>query len=345
MPVSHPVLLNQRLFAPYKIAVLVETVAEQGIGPQAVLAGLDLSEESLADPSTLVSIRQYIDACENVIAAGAEPSTPFRVGARLHLSAYGMYGYALLCCPTMRDYFDFAVKYHALATPTLHISWRETEQAAIWEFTDIHKNAMGAEVRRFLIRQQMAQHVTHVRDVVGANALPLQALISFPADGLERVHEQYLGCPCLFDQPVDELHYPHALLDEAPQLANRLTVSILRDTCDRLIGEAKISSGVAGEVYQILMMTPNQFPGMEAVADQLMITTRTLRRKLVAEQTSYGSILDDVRCSLATEYLRTTRMSTEDIAAKLGFSDNTNFRRAFKRWTGKSPRQVRDESR
>jgi transcriptional regulator GlxA family with amidase domain len=51
--------------------------------------------------------------------------------------------------------------------------------------------------------------------------------------------------------------------------------------------------------------------------------------------------VDDVRASLATEYLKTTKMKTEDIAALIGFSDAANFRRAFKRWTGKSRREYR----
>jgi AraC-like DNA-binding protein len=92
------------------------------------------------------------------------------------------------------------------------------------------------------------------------------------------------------------------------------------------------------------MMAPNSFPDMESVANQLCITSRTLRRKLEAERTSYREILDDVRFRLANEYLLVTKMSIADIATRLGFSDSAHFRRAFKRWTEKSPYQVRKES-
>ncbi|VVN89552.1 AraC family transcriptional regulator [Pseudomonas fluorescens] len=342
MPAPGQILINQKIFAPYKIATLVETVAEQGIDAQTVLLDTHLDASQIHDPNVLTSIRQYIDACENVIDAAADASTAFQVGARMHLSAYGMYGYALMCSLTLRDYFDFGVKYHVLATPTLHISWREEPGSAIWEFSDIYLNLMTPETRVFLIQQQMAQHVTHLHDAAGPDCQPLRACFSFPAPANKALYERWLGCECIFDQDVNELHYPSTILDQAPQLANRLTRALLQQTCDRLIGKAKTSSGVSGEVYQLMMLTPNRFPTMEQVAQHMRFTTRTLRRKLEAEGTDFGAILDDVRCSLATEYLQTTKMSTEDIAAKLGFSDSTNFRRAFKRWTGKTPSQVRE---
>ncbi|WP_024667004.1 AraC family transcriptional regulator [Pseudomonas syringae] len=342
MPASNQVLLNQKIFAPYKIVTLVETVAEQGITADTVLIGTQLDAAQINDPNTLTSIHQYIEACDNVIQASADASTAFQVGSRMHLSAYGMYGYALMCSSTLRDFFDFGVKYHLLATPTLHISWREEPDAAIWEFTDLYRHLMSAQTREFLIRQQMAQHVTHLKDAAGTDCKPFRALFAFPAPPDKARYERFLGCKCVFNSPVTELHYPQAILSQAPQLANRLTRAMLQETCDRLIGKAKTSSGAAGEVYQLMMLTPSQFPPMEQIALHMRLTTRTLRRKLLAEGTDYGAILDDVRSSLAIEYLQTTKMSTEDIAAKLGFSDSTNFRRAFKRWTGKTPRQLRD---
>ncbi|MCE8021654.1 AraC family transcriptional regulator [Halomonas sp. MCCC 1A11036] len=337
MPGFQSNLLNQKIYAPYKIAALVGAVAEQGIPAEEVLRGLGLSQEALTDPATLVSIKQYIDACTNVIEAGANLSTPFETAARLHLTAYGMYGYALLTSPTIRDYFNFGVKYHPLATPTMHMTWRETEEAAIFEFREAYSYITNTKTRNFLIQQQLAQNVIHIRDAVGPSLTPMKALLSYPGTDITEIHERYLCCDCYFDQETSEIHYPKEILDQSPLLGNQLSIKLLQETCNQLLGQTKISSGITGEVYQILMMSPNSFPSMEAVANLLCITTRTLRRKLDAEGTSYREILDDARCTLAAEYLQATKMSTEDIAARLGFSDSANFRRAFKRWTGKSP--------
>lgn len=339
-PLPRP-LPNQKLFAPYKIATLMDVVAEHGLTEDTVLAGTGLSPTDVRDPHALTSIRQYLTACENVVRAGVDLRVAYEVGARLHLSAYGMYGYALMCSPTMRDFFDFAVRYHPLATPIQQLGWRQEGDLAIWTFTEIYGDLMSHDLRNFLLRQQMMMTSTHMRDVVGADTRALQAHFGLADVGRTAADEAELGCPCHFGQPAHELHFPANILDQAPELANRLTRAMLEDTCDRLVGQAKMTSGVAGDVYQLLMLAPNRFPSMQSVAQRLGMTERTLRRRLDEAGQTYATIVDDVRRTLALEYLTTTRISADDIAWKVGFSDSSNLRRAVKRWTGRTFADVR----
>ena len=334
-------LLNERIYAPYKIAALVEVLSEQGIAPEQSLKDSGVDADKIYDASALTSVRQYVAVCRNAILLGCSSATPFITGSRLHLSAYGMYGYALMSCLSLRDYFRLGVKYHRLATPTLTIEWTEYADEGIWTFPDAFISTPSRELGQFLIEQQFTQHVTHLQDVAGHTCPPTKACFAYPAPAHADIYSEYLGCPCYFDQPQCELHYDSGILEQKPQLAHRLTATLLQETCDRLIGQAKTSVGVSGEVYQVLMRKPGEFPSMEIVADALKMTSRTLRRRLEAEGTSFVAIVDDVRCSLATEYLKTTSMSTDDIAMLLGFSDPANFRRALKRWTGKGSGELR----
>ncbi|WP_250475169.1 AraC family transcriptional regulator [Caballeronia sp. GAFFF1] len=332
---------NERIYAPYKIAALVEVLSEQGVPPVDILRGTNLHADQIYDAGVLASIAQYATVCRNAVSFSGEPDTPFKVGMRLHLSAYGMYGYALMSCLSLREYFELGVRYHRLATPTVAIRWVEYPDKVVWTFPDLFVSSPSRELREFMIEQQYMQHVTHLQDVAGSRCPPVKACFSYPAPAHADLYFKYLECQCFFDQPECELIYDSAILERKPQLAHKLTATLLRDTCDRLIGQAKTSSGVAGEVYQILMSTPSNFAGMEAVARRLNITTRTLRRRLESEGTSFLTIVDDARSSLALEYLKATKMSTDDVATLLGFSDAANFRRALKRWTGKGPRELR----
>ncbi|QNB06137.1 AraC family transcriptional regulator [Herbaspirillum frisingense] len=334
-------LLNERLHAPYKIAALVEVLAEQGIAAADVLEGSGVTPEEIYDASVMTSVRQYATACRNAIELSCDPATPFKTGARLHLSAYGMYGYALMSCLSLRDYFKLGVKYHRLATPTLTIEWKEYPDRAVWSFPDAFISSPSRELGAFVIEQQFTQHVTHLQDVAGRSCPPMRAHFSYPAPAHAALYREYLGCECLFDQEECQLIYDSAILEQKPQLAHKLTSKLLQDMCDRLIGQTKISTGISGEVYQVLMSKPGHYPNMEGVAQALKMTSRTLRRRLEEEGTTFSAIADDVLSSLAQEYLRTTQMSTEDIAMLLGFSDGANFRRALKRWTGKGPRNLR----
>lgn len=333
--------LNQRIFAPFKLATVIDTVASRGITPGTVLDRTGLTLAEVCDPNTLTSIGQYLIACENIVSAGAQFDDAFAIGSRLHLSAYGMYGYALLCSPTIRDFFDFAVRYQPLATPTVRLGWRIEGDVAIWQFHEIYRDVMSNDVRTFLVRQQMKMTYTHICDTAGPDNFPVRALFALAEDGHAAEDEGALSCPCLYAQEVNELHYPIGILDQTPELGNRLTRTMLEETCDRLIGQSRISSGLSGEVYQLLLLTPNHFPSMKTIADQLGLQERTLRRRLSAEATSYGEIVDDVRRKLAIEYLQTTRMSVDDVAWKVGFSDSANLRRAIRRWTGQTITEIR----
>jgi AraC-like DNA-binding protein len=335
-------LWNEKRYAPYKLIALVEVLNEQGIPPEASLSGTGLSPESLAKPETLTSVRQYITVCHNALQLSKTRETPFRTGSRIPLSAYGMYGFALVCSPTIREYFQVAVKYHRLATPLLSMSWREQGDYVSWVLPMNSAITHPDSLMRFLIEQQLTQLSTHLRAVVDHGCLPVRASLPYSAPAHTHLYPQYLGCPVRFSQPIAELTYPRSILCAKPRMAHGLTSKIMQETCDRILGEVKTSTGVAGEVYQIIASTPGHSPIMENVAKQLATTERTLNRKLSAEGTSFTQILDDVRCNLAKEYLRSTKLTIEDISELVGFSEAANFRHAFRRWTGTTPAHYRN---
>ena len=84
-------------------------------------------------------------------------------------------------------------------------------------------------------------------------------------------------------------------------------------------------------------------PDMAAVARDMGMSTRSLRRKLAEEGTSYKAVLDQALGAAATLMLKDTRRSIQETAHAMGFSDPTAFHRAFKRWTGMTPKQYREK--
>jgi AraC-like DNA-binding protein len=81
-----------------------------------------------------------------------------------------------------------------------------------------------------------------------------------------------------------------------------------------------------------------------SVAATLRLSLRTFHRRLRAEGTTFQRLLDEVRSSVAIEYLVNTTMPVEEIGNRLGMPDASNFRKAFRRWTGRSPGTYRDKS-
>lgn len=341
MTLSLPLPIDERLNAPYKVCALVDVVAPMGIDAIRVLEGTGLQPDQLTNAQTRISVRQFSQACRNVIQAGAAPNTAFEVGSRMHISSYGMYGYALLCCETLREVARLAVRYHRLATPAVDMVFREEPNEAVWSFDRIVEADVDDPLYRFLIEMQFAIHLTLGRDLVGPAFQLSRVMARYSRPDDVEAYQQYLGCPVSFDNLNNELRYSGALLSAPTTYPNPLTVAMASEICERMLEEGQRDSGVAGRVFRLLMKVPGKFDDMETIAARLNTTPRTLRRRLQTEGTSYQDILAEVRCQLAKEYLRTTRLSTEHIADALGFSDAANFRHAFRRWTGKTTSEFR----
>jgi len=113
---------------------------------------------------------------------------------------------------------------------------------------------------------------------------------------------------------------------------------------EQLIAKLSRQSSFIDEVRQIILARPGYFPDIDYLAEKLGTSTRTLRRRLKEEGSSYQTLLNEIRYNLAKEYLSTTMISLEEITELLGYSDPGNFSHAFKRWSGVSPRQWRHEN-
>ena len=111
----------------------------------------------------------------------------------------------------------------------------------------------------------------------------------------------------------------------------------------RLLNRMGIGEDIISRVNRHLLSTPGEFPKLDAVARRLCLGARTLRRRLQELDTGYQQILDEVKRELAIEYLRTTHLTVQEIAEVLGYSEVTNFRRAFLRWAEVSPYQYRKQ--
>ncbi|HUL65793.1 MAG TPA: AraC family transcriptional regulator [Burkholderiaceae bacterium] len=334
-------LIRERLYPSYKIAALVRLLAEDGVPAARVLRDTGLHAEALEDVTILTSIEQYLLACRNAMQHSHDRSIPFRLGGRLHLSDHGMVGLLLLSCESVRDYFVLAEKYQSLATPTVAFEGDTNGRHAAWIVCDESPRELPTDLRPFIVEQHFAQHVTHLQDVLGAPCRPTLACFAYAAPPHRALYEQYLRCPCVFDWHRTEIRFAKEILERRPYLANPLASTMLRSTCDGMLADIEASLGFAGKVYRTLCHLRDPGAGMKVVASALQMNARTLRRRLSDEGTCFSTIAHNVKYGVATQHLKESGISIEQVAAIAGFSDPANFRRAFIRWTSMSPAQFR----
>ena len=100
----------------------------------------------------------------------------------------------------------------------------------------------------------------------------------------------------------------------------------------------------AAIVRRLLVHSAGNFLRISEVAEQLHVTERTLRRRLAAEGTDFRTIFDDIKNTLAQNYLRKTSLSVVEIADLLNYAEATNFHRAFQRWNSTTPADYRQQA-
>jgi AraC-like DNA-binding protein len=156
-----------------------------------------------------------------------------------------------------------------------------------------------------------------------------------------RRYERMFNCPVDFNSEVMEWHFDASILDRPCPNANPITTQVCQQFCDRVIAEGPIETDLIRQIRAVCLNRSKHLPTADEVAAELGLSLRTMHRRLAESGLSYREIIDDVRRSVAIEFLENTRMKIDQVAERVGFADATSFRKAFKKWTGRSPRHFR----
>jgi AraC-like DNA-binding protein len=338
-----PPSFENRVYPAHKVAALVSVLVEKGVPAAEILAGSGIAATRLRVPSTLISYKQMLAVFRNALRLTPDPAVALLAGQRMHVTAYGMYGYALLSSPTHAAGVDFAVRHHRIMGPVADMSFSLQNGTVVYSYMPLLALDPSEDLYRFVTEFQFSSHLTLTTDLYGSAFAFSQVRLAYPPPAHTAAYRRIFRCPVHFRQPIDEVHFDATWLNEPMPLADPITNAMARQMCEKSLSEVNQMEGVPASIRRILIEHPGRFPNIEAMADELGMNARTLRRKLDAENTSYRAILAEVRMHLAIGYLRETAMTNDEIASRLGYSDAANFRHAFGRWTGKSPSDYRKE--
>lgn len=326
--------MDELIYPTYKIATLNQVLIELGMPPDKLLEGTSLTPEGILSNTTRISRRQVIQVYRQLVAITTDPAIGLIAGQRLGMTNYGIYGYAMISSASLREALLFSIKYHEMATPTVRMSLHDDhEDYASFRFDDLLRIDV---LYSFNVEMQFSLIYSLFKDMAGYDFRYSSVCAKFPQPAHADKYQQILECPAFFRQEHNEMRFDKAWLDKPLVRANPITASTARELCDQVLLEMRTHEGLAHQVYEVITEDIRQYSKIEAVAERLHMSARTLRRKLTQQDASYQQILMDVRRQLAVEFLRHTKFSSEEIAERLGFTDAANFRHAFKRWTNKT---------
>jgi AraC-like DNA-binding protein len=322
--------------------LLIEFGEERGVPAAQLLAGTGLALAQLSDPNAEIGAAQELRLTDNLLRAlKYPPGLGFEVGCRYHFSAYGVWGYGLIASATLREAVAMALRFLPLTYAFTAISYRERDAHGVLTFG---APDMPAPLSRFMIERDMTAAATLLREMTGHG--PGLALASFTlqaermagSQAADALVESLCGVSPEYGAHANRLSLSSALLDSKLPHANPNTALMCEQMCRQILEARRARVGSAAVIRHYLSAVSGAAPfSLEEMARVMNTSTRTLKRRLQEEGTTFRALLEESRGALAERLLGDERMSLGEIAERLGFSDLSSFSQAFKRWRGVPP--------
>jgi AraC-like DNA-binding protein len=322
------------------IRILAGLGVDYGLSMSQCLENTGVEAGQLGMPDVLVEAGQELQVIRNLMRhLGKDLPLGLEAGGRYHPTTFGIWGFAILSSPTVRDAVGVGLRYLRLSS--VFCTPRIEETASEAQFV-ADGDDLPEDVRDFLIERDAAIVLSLQRDVLPIR-LPLTRLeMKRDAPPYAKQIESLFGVTPRFNQVRNRIGMSSALVNLKLPQGDFSALRLYESECQKLLTRRSLRAGLSGKVRNQLMLSIRRMPTMEALASTLGINVRTLRRRLAAEGTDFETLVEEVRRTLAEELLKTTDLSVEEIAERLGYSEPSCFTRAFKRWNELAPRQYRN---
>jgi AraC-like DNA-binding protein len=320
----------------------VERLKEERVPIDPILKKASLTRRRVSDPDAQIPFHKHAA----LLTLAAEDTGDDCFG--LHLSTSiapqqaGVLGYVLLNSATLGDALVNLVRYYRVLTEGPEFDFMVGKNEAM--FVDRIIDPMVVDERqavefRLGVIYRFCQLITgrdlQLSRVEFQHAKPKEA----------RTVRQVFGAPVRYERDRNAMVLEGKLLNCPIQTADNKLVKILKRHCRLILGTRPKTGDFVFEVQQLITtLLPSGQPKIDAIAQELGMSSRTLTRRLSEEGLTYKGLLEEVRRKLALQYLKDRRISLKQVAYLLGYSEVSAFYHAFRRWTGSSPVQHRLKS-
>ena len=329
-------MLHAHLTTLHVVSQILEIFAHQPELTEPLLAGSGITAADLACADTRITRTQELQVCANAVAFKRDIG--LELGRRMHVSCYGILGYALLTSATFGDALRLAIRYPALLGTLFELSLEEDGERVWFVAADYRESPTMAV---FNAEFCLVSLKVICDDLLG-HSLPLRgARFEHPAPDYEASYAEHFDCPLHFGARDTAFAFDRHWLEQPLPLADVITHRAMAERCRKQNLEFTGRQAWLGRIRQLLSAQLNAAPGLEGLAGQMNCSARTLRRHLKDLGCSYQELLDELRFERAKQWLATDELPIYRIAEQLGFSETASFRHAFVRWSGVAPSQFR----
>lgn len=320
---------------------IVNAAAAHGVQPQNLYNAVNLDPSVLLDPDNRIPFAQLVALYEKAAEFTSDNNFGLHLGQSINPTAFDVVGYCALNSPTLGAAFTRVARYHSIWTDgalfTLETS--NDTSAIVYSYADtsINDHRQDAEMT-------LATVTALCRNIASSDFAPTTVEFQHDAPGDTSDHVKLFRCPIEFRTSSNRLSFPSSFLSLPIAKADASLCAVLDRHAEELLAKFPPRDSLVDQVRSIIASElRGGDPSLERVADELSLTPRTLQRKLQEFGTSHNELLDHMRRQLAMRYLREREMAICEVAYLLGFSESSSFHRAFKRWTGATPKEFRSQ--
>lgn len=335
---------NNRLPAIYG-HFLVDLMRSRGLSEQDVLANTGLSMAQLAEHDRQISGAQHSMILANALRLSQDPGIAYEIGLASQLTKHGFIGFGLMSCANVGEALTLSQRYLSARVPLFHVDIRQEDQQVVVELRAA--KPLGDLYQAIFDMVLVELCCIFGRLIHGGNT-PSSWLSEIWVPYAEPSHyRRYQDrLPRFrFNQSSPQIRFPVTLLDIPIASANPVTAQIAIEQCEQEMAQlVRGETSLSEQASELLQRHRGKYPDLNTLAQILHMSERTLKRHLQAEGQSYQRLLDATRYKHACDLLRNATLSVDAVAQSLGYQDPANFTRAFRKWSGLSPRDWRRQN-
>lgn len=333
-----PTVRMQSSIPSQYLLILISLAADRGYAIEALCEGTTLTLDSLQHLGARVNEAEADRVISNTLNLIPDPTLGLLLGQRLNLGAHAIIGQAFLACSDLLEVLQLLDQYSPLLIGSRTKLFVHTDPHR----TDITLDLQGSEDTMPFTYQVIFSGIQKTAtDLLDSRTLDWDVELPFPRPKNSEPYLEIFGDRVRFSSDRARLSLPSHYTRTPLSTSNRTLRTLYESECARLLAHLADDASCTERTMTILSKLEGQYPRLDQIAAMLNMSTRTYRRRLEEEESAFQKLLDQARLRHAQHQLARSDASIADIAEAMGFSDASNFRRAFIQWCGASPAQWR----
>ncbi len=311
-----------------------------GIDVQPLLKQADLTLQQIKDSDLRISVRDQVRFLNLTAAALQDDLLGFHLALVPDLRELGFLYYVSASSEVLDGALQRLARYSSITNEGVSLKYN------VGKNVGIACHYVG--ISRHLDRHQMEFFVVLLiclcRQLTDSRLVPLRVRFTHRRDGDYSEFTEFVGSEIEFGASVDEVSFAPTVKDMPVVSADHHLNTLLIAYCEEALGRrtknrGSLRSSVENEIVPLL---PHGKARLDEIARRLGLSERTLARRLTLEELTFSGILENLKINLSKRYLTDGDLSISQVAWLLGYHEVSSFTHAFRRWTGKTPRQIRN---